>query len=62
MAEAAHGGRRRGLGGGARSSHFHLPAQMLLGLLFLATGSLLLLKYFGKDYLPFLPEPLLVII
>ena len=49
-------------GGGSRSSHFHLPGQLILGLLFLASGSLLLLKYFGRDYLAFLPEPILVII
>jgi len=44
------------------SGHFHLPAQFFLGLLFLAAGTLLLLKYFGKDFLPILPEPVLVTI
>ena len=49
-------------GGGATTSHFHLPAQFLLGLIFLASGALLLLKKIGRDYLPFLPETVLIYI
>jgi len=49
-------------GGGARTSHFHLPAQFLLGLIFLAGGALLLLKKIGRNYLPFLPETALIYI
>ena len=47
---------------GASTSHVRLPFQFLLGIIFLAAGALLILKYFGKDYLPFMPEPLLVVI
>lgn len=46
--------------GGARSSHFHMPAQLLMGFIGIAAGSLLLLKKFGMDYIPFLPESLLI--
>lgn len=45
---------------GARTSHVRLPFQFLLGILFLTAGVLLILKYFGRDYLPFLPESVLV--
>ncbi|MBN2367698.1 hypothetical protein JXC34_01670 [Candidatus Woesearchaeota archaeon] len=50
----------RSHGGGMHSSHIHLPMQMLLGIIFLVTGSLLLLKKIGQDYIPFLPEEPLV--
>ncbi len=42
--------------GGMGSSHFHLPGQLIMGLLFLVFGALLLLKKIGKDYVPFIPE------
>jgi drug/metabolite transporter (DMT)-like permease len=42
-------------------SHFELPGQLLLGLLFLACGVLLILKkYFNKDYLPMIPEQIVI--
>ncbi len=41
---------------GSGSSHFHLPMQFILGLLFLATGILFFLKQIGQNFLPFLPE------
>jgi hypothetical protein len=47
-------------GGGLGSSHFHLPAQMLLGFLFMAFGGLFLLKKIGNDYLPFIPEEVFI--
>ena len=59
MAGAA---RPRGTSHGTRTSHVRLPFQFLLGLLFLTAGALLILKYFGRDYLPFLPESVLVVI
>lgn len=43
-----------------QASIFHFPSQMLLGCLFIVFGVLLLLKKIGKDYLPFLPEDILV--
>ncbi len=42
--------------GGLGSTHFHIPAQFFLGVLFLAFGTLLLLKKLGKDFVPFIPE------
>lgn len=54
------GARVRPIHHGARTSHVRLPFQFLLGILFLTAGALLILKYFGKDYLPFMPESVLV--
>ncbi len=54
------GARPRTVHRGATTSHVRLPFQFLLGILFLTAGALLILKYFGKDYLPFMPEPVLV--
>ena len=47
---------------GAKSSHFHLPMQFFLGLLFLAAGALFFLKKIGRDYIPFIPENILIYI
>ncbi|AJF61889.1 hypothetical protein QT06_C0001G1062 [archaeon GW2011_AR15] len=47
---------------GPRTSHFELPAQFILGFLFLATGALLLLKKLGNDLIPFIPESVLIYI
>ena len=42
--------------------YFHLPAQIILGIVFFLAGFLLLAKKLGNDYLPFLPEDLLVLV
>jgi hypothetical protein len=41
---------------GIGSSHFHLPGQFFLGILFMTFGALLLLKKIGKDFIPFIPQ------
>jgi hypothetical protein len=48
--------------GGMGSSHFHLPSQFLMGLIFLVFGTLLLLKKIGKDFIPFIPEVVFIYI
>jgi len=45
-----------------RSLHFHIPAQLLLGLFFLLSGTVLLLKELGRDYAPFIPQRMLLIV
>ena len=44
------------------SHGFHLPSQFFLGLIFFLTGGLLLLKKIGLNYLPYIPESVLVYI
>lgn len=56
-AQARHGGMF-----GPHTSHFSLPGQFLLGVLFLTIGSLLLLKKLGKNYLPFIPQEAMIYI
>jgi hypothetical protein len=45
---------------GSNTMHVHLPAQGLMGVLFLGFGLLLILKKFGQDYLPFIPEEVII--
>ena len=45
---------------GPRTSHASFPAQLLLGLLFMAAGLMLLAKKIGADFVPYVPEILLV--
>ena len=48
--------------GGPRTLHFHMPFQLLLGVTGMAAGALYLLKVYGTDYAPFLPDGLLATI
>ncbi len=46
----------------SHASKFQFPAQLILGIIFSFSGSLFLLKQVGKDYLPFIPDKILVYI
>jgi len=43
-------------------SHAGIPLQLPLGILFTVGGALLLLKKAGRDYLPFIPEEVIIYI
>jgi Cu/Ag efflux pump CusA len=55
----AHGGQVR-MQSPLHKMHVELPFQFLLGLIFMSVGSLLILKKIGRNYVPFIPEEILI--
>ena len=45
-----------------KSSHFHLPFQLVLGIVFFLSGGILLAKALGFDFAPFIPESIVLYI